>query len=145
MPALRFEFVAIGSTTAISPLSASSFAQVAISSSSVRKMICCSRDRSTSSSSNAKLLRNRLEQLRSSAAGGESLPMVLDDSFREIAREDRPALLELLVERSREQQIIFLTDDEEIATWAKLEALAGDMAVVEPIATNSNRKAGIAA
>jgi hypothetical protein len=96
-------------------------------------------------SSHAKLLRSRLEQLRSSAAGGESLPMVLDDSFREIAREDRPALLELLVERSREQQIIFLTDDDEIATWAKLEALAGEMAVVEPIATNTNRKAGIAA
>jgi hypothetical protein len=96
-------------------------------------------------SSHAKLLRSRLEGLRSSAAGGESLPMVLDDSFREIAREDRPALLELLVERSREQQIIFLTDDEEIATWARLESLAGDMAVVEPVATNSNRKAGIAA
>lgn len=85
-----------------------------------------------------------LEGLRSSAAGGESLPMVLDDSFREIAREDRPALLELLVERSREQQIIFLTDDEDIATWARLESLAGDMAIVEPVATNSNRKAGIA-
>ena len=70
--------------------------------------------------------------------------MVLDDSFREIAREDRPALLELLVERSREQQIIFLTDDEDIATWARLESLAGDMAIVEPVATNSNRKAGIA-
>jgi len=95
-------------------------------------------------SSHAKLLRGRLEGLRSSAAGGESLPMVLDDSFREIAREDRPALLELLVERSREQQIIFLTDDEDIATWARLESLAGDMAIVEPVATNSNRKAGIA-
>ncbi|MSX87115.1 MAG: hypothetical protein F2754_06985, partial [Actinobacteria bacterium] len=85
-------------------------------------------------SSHAKLLRGRLEGLRSSAAGGESLPMVLDDSFREIAREDRPALLELLVERSREQQIIFLTDDEDIATWARLESLAGDMAIVEPVA-----------
>ena len=49
------------------------------------------------------------------------------------------------VERSREHQIIFLTDDEEIATWARVEALAGEMAVVEPVATNTNRRAGVAA
>ncbi len=96
-------------------------------------------------SSHAKLLRSRLEGLRREATGGECLPLVLDDAFREIAREDRPALLELLVERSREQQIIFLTDDEEIATWARVEALAGEMAVVEPVATNTNRRAGVAA
>lgn len=94
-------------------------------------------------SSHAKLLRSRLDGLRAGAAGGESLPLVLDDAFRDIAREDRPALLELLVERSSEQQIIFLTNDDEIATWARLEALAGDVAVVEPVATNANRRAGV--
>ena len=98
-----------------------------------------------SESSHAKLLRSRLAGLRSHAAGGESLPLVLDDAFRELAREDRPALLELLVERSHEQQIIFLTDDEEIATWARLEALAGEIAIVEPVASNENRRAGVAA
>lgn len=96
-------------------------------------------------SSHAKLLRSRLHGLRAPAAGGETLPLVLDDAFRDLEREDRPALLELLVQASADQQIVFLTDDEEIATWARLEALAGELAVVEPVATNANRRAGVAA
>lgn len=96
-------------------------------------------------SSHAKLLRSRLAALRAPAIGGESLPLVVDDAFRDVSREDRPALLELLVERSADQQIIVLTDDDEIATWARLEALAGEVAVVEPVATNEARRAGVPA
>jgi hypothetical protein len=93
----------------------------------------------------AKLLRTRLDALLSESIGGESLPLVLDDAFRDVAREDRPALLELLVERSHQQQIVFLSNDEEIATWARLEALAGELSVVEPVAANANRRTGVAA
>ena len=43
-----------------------------------------------------------------------------------------PALLELLVRSSAHQQIILLTEDQSIASWARLESMTGTMALVEP-------------
>jgi hypothetical protein len=93
----------------------------------------------------ARLLTRRLDLLLGPAGGGESLPLVLDNALHDIERRDRPALLELLVDRSAGQQIVLLTDDDEIATWARLEALAGQLAVIEPVATNAARRTGAAA
>jgi hypothetical protein len=93
----------------------------------------------------ARLLTRRLDVLRGPAGSGESLPLVLDDALRDVERCHRPALLELLVDRSSGQQIVLLTDDDEIATWARVEALAGQLAVVEPVATNAVRRTGAAA
>jgi hypothetical protein len=95
-------------------------------------------------SGHTRLLASRLDVLRGAAAAGEGLPLVLDEAFRDIDRDDRPALLELLVERSAHQQVVLLTEDEEIATWARVEALAGQIAVVEPVATNAVRQAAVA-
>lgn len=94
-------------------------------------------------SGHTRLLASRLDVLRGAAAAGEGLPLVLDEAFRDIDRDDRPALLELLVERSANQQVVLLTEDEEIATWARLEALAGQVAVVEPVATNVARQGAV--
>ncbi len=98
----------------------------------------------SSVSGHLRLLAARLDKL-GGATTGESLPLVLDEAFRDIERPDRPALLELLVERAARQQVVLLTEDEEIATWARLEALAGQVAVVEPVASNDLRRAEVAA
>ena len=41
-------------------------------------------------------------------------------------------LLELLGRSAGEPQIVFLTEDEDVASWARLEALTGEVSVIEP-------------
>jgi hypothetical protein len=74
----------------------------------------------------------RMSTLRSVGPAGESLPLVLDDPFTELERSMKPSLLELLSRSSGSPQVVFLTDDEDVASWARLEALTGDLAILEP-------------
>ena len=46
-----------------------------------------------------------------------------------------PELLELLMKASPDQQVIYLTDDPDVAEWARVEALTGAMSIVEPTPT----------
>jgi hypothetical protein len=78
----------------------------------------------------AHALVGRLAEVRS--IGGEGLPLILDDPFRELDPSMKPLLLELLGRSAGEPQIIFLTDDEHVASWARLEALTGEVALIEP-------------
>jgi hypothetical protein len=74
---------------------------------------------------------DRLGKVR--AAGGEGLPLLLDDPFRGVDPQVKPALLELLSRAAGDPQIVFLTDDEDVASWARLEVLTGEVALVEPV------------
>ena len=67
----------------------------------------------------------RLHTLKSIGAGGESFPMLLDDAAVRRRPLDKPHLLELLVKASADQQIIYLTEDEDVAAWARVEAMTG--------------------
>jgi hypothetical protein len=78
----------------------------------------------------AHVLVTRLAEVRS--AGGEGLPLVLDDPFRDLDSSVKPMLLELLGRSAGEPQIVFLTEDEDVASWARLEALTGEVALIEP-------------
>ena len=40
--------------------------------------------------------------------------------------------MELLARTAGTPQVILLTDQDEVATWARLEALTGEVALVEP-------------
>ena len=51
---------------------------------------------------------------------------------RSVADEGVPLLLELLGRSAGEPQIVFLTEDEDVASWARLEALTGEVALIEP-------------
>lgn len=73
----------------------------------------------------------RLAKLRHLAADGESFPLLLDEPFAEISPAMKPALLELLLRSAGSPQLIFLTADEEIASWARVEMLTGELTVVE--------------
>ncbi|MEO7572906.1 MAG: hypothetical protein ABIX10_10770 [Acidimicrobiales bacterium] len=75
----------------------------------------------------------RLAEARSVA--GEGVPLLLDDPFQQLDASVKPLLLELLGRSAGEPQIVFLTDDEDVASWARLEALTGEVALIEPAPT----------
>jgi hypothetical protein len=78
----------------------------------------------------AHVIVTRLAEAR--AVGGEGVPLLLDDPFRGLDPAIKPMLLELLGRSAGEPQILFLTEDEDVASWARLEALTGEVALIEP-------------
>ena len=80
----------------------------------------------------AQALIAHLGRLRTLGSGGESLPLVLDDPFTEVPPSTKLTLMELLARTAGSPQVVLLTDQDEVATWARLEALTGEVALVEP-------------
>ncbi|MCP3912508.1 MAG: hypothetical protein GY745_16940 [Actinomycetia bacterium] len=80
----------------------------------------------------AHALIGKLAEVRNLGIGGESLPLILDDPFVDLDPALKPSLLELLGSSAEGQQIIVLTADEDIASWARLEALTGELTILEP-------------
>jgi hypothetical protein len=80
----------------------------------------------------AQSLISHLGRLRTIGSGGESMPLVLDDPFTDVAPSTKLTLMELLARTAGSPQVILLTDQDEVATWARLEALTGEVALVEP-------------
>jgi hypothetical protein len=80
----------------------------------------------------ARVLVTRLSEARHFGAGGESYPLILDDPFTDLDAGLKPSLLELLGHGAASPQLIFLTEDEDVASWARLEALTGALAILEP-------------
>ena len=85
----------------------------------------------------AHVLVSRLAEVRSVA--GEGVPLLLDDPFQQLDSAVKPLLLELLGRSSGEPQIIFLTQDEDVAAWARLEALTGEVSLIEPAPAHDDR------
>ncbi|MDZ7679275.1 MAG: hypothetical protein U5K29_12075 [Acidimicrobiales bacterium] len=83
----------------------------------------------------------RLAEARRIGQTGESFPLVLDDPFVNFDSSVKPALLELLVESSHRQQVLLLTEDPDVAAWARLEAITGALSVVEPSAAEATTEA----
>ncbi len=73
----------------------------------------------------------RLAEARSVA--GEGLPLLIDDAFHQLDPGVKMRLLEQLGRSSGDPQIVFLTEDQDVTSWARLEALAGDVALIEPV------------
>jgi hypothetical protein len=63
-------------------------------------------------------------------------PVVLDEPFVNLEPAVVPLMLELLPGLVADLQVMLLTDDDAIASWARLEALAGELALVEPALAN---------
>ncbi len=61
----------------------------------------------------------------------ESLPLICDDPLVDLARTAKAPLLEELLEASKFRQVVFLTGDTEVADWARVEALTGEIGLVE--------------
>lgn len=91
----------------------------------------------------AQSLISHLGRLRTIGSGGESMPLVLDDPFTAVAPSTKLTLMELLARTAGAPQVILLTDQDEVATWARLEALTGEVALVEPsISTQPAQRPG---
>jgi hypothetical protein len=82
----------------------------------------------------AETMITRLGNAKRLGPGGESFPVILDDPLTEIDVSDKPALLELVARSSRQQQIIFLTNDDTVTSWARVEAIGGELSIIEPTA-----------
>lgn len=80
----------------------------------------------------AELVLTKLGRARRLGPGGESFPVIFDEPLVDLDDEQKPALLELTAKASRHQQIIYLTEDEAVASWARLEAMTGELSVIEP-------------
>lgn len=74
----------------------------------------------------------RMARARNLGDLGETFPLVIDEPFSELDPSLKPALLELMARSAGSPQVILLTADEEIASWARLEALTGEVSVLEP-------------
>lgn len=87
----------------------------------------------------ARVLVTRLAEARQFGLGGESYPLLLDDPFVDLEPGLKPSLLELLGHGPGTPQLIFLTEDEDVASWARLEALTGALSIIEPTPDSAER------
>ena len=83
----------------------------------------------------AQALNTRLAAVRNIGPRHTTLPLILDDTFAGIDPALKPPLLELLSRSTVSQQVLFLTNDEDVTSWARLEAIAGNLSLIEPVAT----------
>jgi hypothetical protein len=90
----------------------------------------------------AHVLITRLNEVRMIGPAGESLPLILDDPLVGLRPEVKAPLLEMLVRSSISQQIIFLTEDADVVEWARVEAMTGDMTILEPTPTDVRSRTG---
>lgn len=63
----------------------------------------------------------------------EAVPVVLDEAFLRIAPERKWELLDMLRRLGEHTQLIYLTDDAFVGTWARRRASAGLITLLEPI------------
>lgn len=79
----------------------------------------------------AHALVTHLSEVRKLGPEGESLPLLLDDPFLNLDASVKPGLLELLSRSAGSPQVILLTNDADVLTWARVEALTGEIGILE--------------
>jgi len=80
----------------------------------------------------AQALIGRMATARRMGGSTEGFPIIFDEPFAGLDPSVKPALLELLSRTAGSPQAILLTEDEDVASWARLEALAGELTILEP-------------
>jgi hypothetical protein len=74
----------------------------------------------------------RQTALRRVGPSGESLPLILDEAFVGVEPDLKEWLLELVGRTAGSPQVIYLTDDPQVAVWARLEAISGNLSFIAP-------------
>lgn len=80
----------------------------------------------------AHALLGRMARARTLGDLGETFPLIVDEPFTSLDPGLKPTLLELMARSAGSPQVVLLTADEEVASWARLEALTGELSVLEP-------------
>jgi hypothetical protein len=74
----------------------------------------------------------RMSELRHAGGGSEALPLLLDEPLIGVPPSVKQWVLELVSRSAGSPQIIYLTDDPDIAAWARMEAISGELSILEP-------------
>jgi hypothetical protein len=74
----------------------------------------------------------RFTSLRRVGPVQESFPLVLDDPLLGVDAGVKQWILELIGRSAGSPQVLYLTADPEVAVWARLEAMGGNLSVLEP-------------
>jgi ABC-type uncharacterized transport system YnjBCD ATPase subunit len=74
----------------------------------------------------------RLADLRSAGSTGEALPLILDEPLTGLDPAVKQWMLELVGRSAGSPQVVFLTEDPDVAAWARAEALGGNLSMIEP-------------
>ena len=74
----------------------------------------------------------RMNDLRHAGTRGESLPLLLNEPLAGVSPSVKQWVLELVGRSAGTPQIVYLTDDPDVAAWARIEALSGELAILEP-------------
>lgn len=80
----------------------------------------------------AHAIMSRLDDLRQLGRTGETYPAIFDDALHSVEAELRPALFTVISRAAEHQQIILLVEDAETVAWARVEAMTGELALIEP-------------
>jgi hypothetical protein len=78
-------------------------------------------------------LQERLAKLRHCGADGEALPLLLDECFLHLRADAKWAMLDLIDRLSSHAQVVYLTDDSDVATWARRRSATGAIAYLDPL------------
>jgi hypothetical protein len=89
-----------------------------------------------------RVVRDRLEQARHLGAGGETFPVLFDEPLVDLDADEKAELLDVILDAARHQQVIYLTEDEDVARWARQAAAGGRMSLVEPGASPATPTSG---
>jgi hypothetical protein len=93
----------------------------------------------------ADLMLERLASLQAVGLQAESLPLILDEPFEGLDVPAKRWLLEVLVRAAGRPQIVLLTDDDDLVTWALAEEPVGDLAVMSPVPKRAEWSMAVAA
>ncbi len=85
-----------------------------------------------------RLIVSRLARADCFGTQGVSLPLVLDDPFVHVETPTKLELLGLISRLAGRPQLLLLTQDGQVVEWARLEALTGDLLLVEPGSTSGS-------
>lgn len=76
----------------------------------------------------------RLAQVRRPGTHDETLFLVLDEPFLRVQGERKWTVLDLVERLSDQVQMLYLTDDPDVVTWARRRVGAGSLTLMEPVA-----------
>ncbi|HUP85302.1 MAG TPA: hypothetical protein VM143_06515 [Acidimicrobiales bacterium] len=74
----------------------------------------------------------RMSDLRHAGTGGESLPLILDEPLQGVSPSVKQWMLELISRSAGSPQVVYLTNDVDVANWARMEAVTGELSILEP-------------